>query len=1163
MPHKGYFKSHGFESEEQRKAVMAAMRQRDKGPLGPAYEKWKRHRQAMEAAGKLHPPKKGYWHAFATDLALEAKVKPKEEWAKDIRRQDRDDVDQPLVAAKAKPEPEPVVTWDLKKTLTEAEKPKEPALEQFGAATLAVAEKIAQAKSWNAPAEDVLAEVQQKTGLKLSGSQLDTVYAHLMKKGMAKPHESEMEGWLDAALEEAGLTGWLGFVVGSQDGLAAYAAKLGTAETSWGGSAWALHEHVTSQMNKHWTASKSMGTPALKHVKDFFETSLDWWKAGYPSVSTATDNLKLHMLRPIYSKMAKEGYYFSLSDVTAAIDTYVKQHSPSTQDAADAVTLSAIETLGAHPGMPLDQAGVGVIAHKASQELGKAGLIAAPQAMVQFIKLSAEGFGNAAPKKAYWDTFQKAGTQSLSASTIDAALKQAAAAGHLATGKEIISEFEKWKDSPLAKLAEQAAEMKPATPPKQPTGQDSWQFESSTTPGTFYTVQYDKDGHLWCNCKGWLFSKGAKDEKKCKHTKEVQGILAQAGIGKTIDTATEKAKMAEAEKIALDIVTHKKTKIPTVKAPKPNAETAVLYLGQHEVPHLHTEYLPHKTGAEGLEYAPLILEGKKGAVSVLEIAKELMEWHDAYVKSGKLAPGKKYYGHYSLQADIGHLKQYWKMTEDQILKSGVLVALYADHYEPSSSEIPLKKDHFVSDKLEPMLAEMGEKPFTATASPDKGGHAAAVQAAQNIDQISHSKSGIQSALDVAKKGPPAWLKEMTQHLSMAVEDLNAKACDATSSVEPEQVVESEDPKTGKKVTYKVGNPEVKYNAATGTYLVPKQAVLDAISATESQLAAVEEGLDAIDATDLSAKQKTSLAQKRNAVDEYAKGLKAAKEWLAESPMKFGKFYELTDKEKGLITGVNLKSKQVEEKGSLHHIVNKLHQLAIKAQSEFALAMGTMQLAHTRIAADAGAAADPRVKAMAKGLSTKENAIALKGFRESNALTGYPMAVVSKKDDGKLIMDMQIGAVHTHSIKMEGQGKEANGYYYDSCSTRRNIVAGAIGLTGKKVKTSVTGTQVKFTGPNTPGFWGQIAEQSPKYVDLDLGGLQNNAQRVAMHAIASRSPVSLPPRGTKIVATVSHSKIDDAAKQYYARIAAIEAKTYDQWHDAADDIDRTIAKEHSY
>ncbi len=170
---------------------------------------------------------------------------------------------------------------------------------------------------------------------------------------------------------------------------------------------------------------------------------------------------------------------------------------------------------------------------------------------------------------------------------------------------------------------------------------------------------------------------------------------------------------------------------------------------------------------------------------------------------------------------------------------------------------------------------------------------------------------------------------MSKHFSMAAEELNAKACDATSAVEPEQIVEAEDPKTGKKVIYKMGNPDVKHNAATGTYLVPKQAVTDAISATESQLDAVEKGLAAIDSSDLSADQKASLAEKTNAVAEYVAGLKAAKEWLAESPMKYGKFYELTDKEKGLITGVNLKSKQVEEKGSLHHIVNKLHQLAIK------------------------------------------------------------------------------------------------------------------------------------------------------------------------------------------------------------------------------------------
>lgn len=52
-----------------------------------------------------------------------------------------------------------------------------------------------------------------------------------------------------------------------------------------------------------------------------------------------------------------------------------------------------------------------------------------------------------------------------------------------------------------------------------------WSFRSSKAHAgvvTQYVTQLNKDKSVTCNCPGWIFSRGTKDEKACKHTRMIQ-----------------------------------------------------------------------------------------------------------------------------------------------------------------------------------------------------------------------------------------------------------------------------------------------------------------------------------------------------------------------------------------------------------------------------------------------------------------------------------------------------------------------------------------------------------------------------------------------------------------------------------------------------------------
>lgn len=52
-----------------------------------------------------------------------------------------------------------------------------------------------------------------------------------------------------------------------------------------------------------------------------------------------------------------------------------------------------------------------------------------------------------------------------------------------------------------------------------------WSFISSKArAGTFvnYVTQLNHDEILSCNCPGWIFSKGERKDKACKHTRQVK-----------------------------------------------------------------------------------------------------------------------------------------------------------------------------------------------------------------------------------------------------------------------------------------------------------------------------------------------------------------------------------------------------------------------------------------------------------------------------------------------------------------------------------------------------------------------------------------------------------------------------------------------------------------
>lgn len=196
MPHKGYYKTHGFQSDEQRRAVMAAVKQAvrglktGKGPLYPAFAEWRAARQELEAAGRVKPPGKGYPHAFATDLALEAKTTPptgslpypdyKNWWKRDIRRRDELDIDWPGITEKLHQEGYLTAAQAVKANKELAEK-QEIAKEQ-AEAQLKVAQTVTELK------EPIKIHIATPTELKQATKQLKTFGAVLKEteKKLAK-----------------------------------------------------------------------------------------------------------------------------------------------------------------------------------------------------------------------------------------------------------------------------------------------------------------------------------------------------------------------------------------------------------------------------------------------------------------------------------------------------------------------------------------------------------------------------------------------------------------------------------------------------------------------------------------------------------------------------------------------------------------------------------------------------------------------------------------------------------------------------------------------------------------------------------------------------------------------------------------------------------------
>ena len=68
---------------------------------------------------------------------------------------------------------------------------------------------------------------------------------------------------------------------------------------------------------------------------------------------------------------------------------------------------------------------------------------------------------------------------------------------------------------------------------------------SRSRPDKIYVVRRHRDGHLSCNCKGWIFNR--EQPKRCTHTDAVGGTFAmrkssmdrRAGIGQSDDRATK------------------------------------------------------------------------------------------------------------------------------------------------------------------------------------------------------------------------------------------------------------------------------------------------------------------------------------------------------------------------------------------------------------------------------------------------------------------------------------------------------------------------------------------------------------------------------------------------------------------------------------------------
>ena len=64
--------------------------------------------------------------------------------------------------------------------------------------------------------------------------------------------------------------------------------------------------------------------------------------------------------------------------------------------------------------------------------------------------------------------------------------------------------------------------IKPTKPVEIPVEKNTWKFESSSDPGTFYTVR-QTGIKLTCNCSGFYRAKDR--EKGCKHCQEVRKQL--------------------------------------------------------------------------------------------------------------------------------------------------------------------------------------------------------------------------------------------------------------------------------------------------------------------------------------------------------------------------------------------------------------------------------------------------------------------------------------------------------------------------------------------------------------------------------------------------------------------------------------------------------------
>ena len=56
----------------------------------------------------------------------------------------------------------------------------------------------------------------------------------------------------------------------------------------------------------------------------------------------------------------------------------------------------------------------------------------------------------------------------------------------------------------------------------------SFEFASSSSPGTIYTAVWADDGKLLCECKGWHLARNPRRE--CTHTKQVAAQFAVDGF---------------------------------------------------------------------------------------------------------------------------------------------------------------------------------------------------------------------------------------------------------------------------------------------------------------------------------------------------------------------------------------------------------------------------------------------------------------------------------------------------------------------------------------------------------------------------------------------------------------------------------------------------------